>query len=380
MTTTNQYKPDYAVPPGAILAERLDVNEMSHAEFARRCGRSPKLISEIIAGKAPVEAATALQFERVLGVDASVWVALEANYQLDIARQSVPSSETAAGKWVKAFPVRELVERQCLSAPTNHAEAISQLLSFFRVGSIDAWMHRYAADNVVYRRPTKFLSSQAALAAWRRCGEIFSESQECKAFSEASFRNSLKRIRSLTTRPVEEGLKQAIAACNDAGVAVAIVPPLPNAAVSGAAWWLKPSKAVIALSGRYRSADHLWFSFYHEAAHILLHSKKSVFIDEVTTADGPTKNAAEAEADEWAANSLIPSKAADAFCARSRFEAADIRAFAVEQGVAAGIVVGMLQHRGCISWARLNHLKEKLDPNSLVEIHTHSPSTTASIG
>jgi HTH-type transcriptional regulator / antitoxin HigA len=47
-TVTNQYNPDYLVPPGWVLEERLEVQGISHAEFARRCGRSPKLISEII--------------------------------------------------------------------------------------------------------------------------------------------------------------------------------------------------------------------------------------------------------------------------------------------------------------------------------------------
>ena len=32
---------------------------------------------------------------------------------------------------------------------------------------------------------------------------------------------------------------------------------------------------------RHKSDDHLWFSFFPEAAHVLLHSKKSVFVDEV---------------------------------------------------------------------------------------------------
>ncbi len=62
-TTTNQYAPDYAVPPGRVLDEPLEARGISHAEFARRCGRSPKLISEIMAGKAPLEPGTALQFE-----------------------------------------------------------------------------------------------------------------------------------------------------------------------------------------------------------------------------------------------------------------------------------------------------------------------------
>ena len=84
---TDRYRPDYAVPPGWVLAERLDVQGVCRAEFARRCGRSPKLISEIISGKAPLDPETALQFEKVLGVDASVWLGIESEYKLHRARQ-----------------------------------------------------------------------------------------------------------------------------------------------------------------------------------------------------------------------------------------------------------------------------------------------------
>ena len=87
-TAANQFSPDYAVPPGWVLRERIEVEETSHAEFARRCGRSPKLISEIISGKAPLEPGTALQFEKVLGVDASIWLGIESEYQRHRARKT----------------------------------------------------------------------------------------------------------------------------------------------------------------------------------------------------------------------------------------------------------------------------------------------------
>ena len=74
----NQYQPDYAVPPGWIIKERLAAQGISHAELARRCGRSAKLISEIISGKARIAPKTALQFERVMGLDASIWLGIEA--------------------------------------------------------------------------------------------------------------------------------------------------------------------------------------------------------------------------------------------------------------------------------------------------------------
>lgn len=78
---TYQYQPDYAVPPGLLLREYLAARGLSNAEFARCCGRSAKLISEIMAGKALVEPATATEFERVLGMGARIWLGLEADYR-----------------------------------------------------------------------------------------------------------------------------------------------------------------------------------------------------------------------------------------------------------------------------------------------------------
>ena len=82
--TINQYRPDYAIPPGWILEEHLEAQGFSQAELARRCGRSAKLISEIVHGKAPVEPETALQFEKVLGLDADIWLGIEKQYQLHL--------------------------------------------------------------------------------------------------------------------------------------------------------------------------------------------------------------------------------------------------------------------------------------------------------
>ena len=81
VATTYSYRPDYAVPPGWVLQEHLKSQGLSPAELARQCGHSAKLISEIIAGKATVEPKTALQFEKVLGLDASIWLGIAARYR-----------------------------------------------------------------------------------------------------------------------------------------------------------------------------------------------------------------------------------------------------------------------------------------------------------
>jgi Zn-dependent peptidase ImmA (M78 family) len=37
--------------------------------------------------------------------------------------------------------------------------------------------------------------------------------------------------------------------------------------------WLTPAKALIQLSFRYQTDDHLWFTLFHEIAHVLRHDK-----------------------------------------------------------------------------------------------------------
>ncbi len=81
-TSTNQFRPDYAVPPGWVLQEHLEVKSISQAEFARRCGLPKQLISEIIDAKAAVDAQTALLFERELGLAANIWLGIEKRYRL----------------------------------------------------------------------------------------------------------------------------------------------------------------------------------------------------------------------------------------------------------------------------------------------------------
>lgn len=352
-TALNQFNPDYAVPPGWILEERLEVQGISHAEFARRCGRSPKLISEIISGKAPLEPETALQFEKVLGVDASIWLGIETDYQLHRAREIEAEEAAQKAEWVKAFPVNDLIKRGCFQKPDSEGDAMSKLLAFFGVGSVDAWGVRYSAANVAYRHSQAFDSSETALATWLRLGELNAEQQECADYNETKFKQAVRDIRGLTCTPIKDALERATELCNEAGVALAVVRPLPKTALSGAAWWINPRRPIIQLSARHKSDDHLWFSFFHEAAHILLHSKKSIFVDGGKGDDSDF----EEEANEWAANALVPKKAWASFVSGSPNSEQAVRAFADQQGIAPGIIVGMLQHEKRLPWTHLNKLK-----------------------
>ena len=356
-----QYNPDYAAPPGWVLEEELEARGMSQAEFARRCGRSPNLISEIVAGKAPIEPETAIQFDRVLGGGPGIWLRMESNYRLRLAQQIEAANAAEAANWAKGFPVRELVARGVVDKPSSVEDTVARLLSFFGVGSVQAWRVKYSTGQVAYRHSPAFESNEATLATWLRLGEIEAEKTACSDYREALFRQSLRQIRLGTEAPTIETLTGAQDLCKQAGVALCFVKPLPKAAPSGAVWWASPRKAVIQLSARHLTDDHLWFSFFHEAAHILLHSKKDVFIDVGRNKTGNSRiTASDAEADAWAADFLSPREHWDGFARSFMGTAAEVREFARQQGISPGVVVGRLQHEGHLGWNQLNHLKNRL--------------------
>jgi addiction module HigA family antidote len=87
----DQFNPDYATAPGEILAETLEARGIAKADFAQRCGLSPKVMGLILTGKAHVQPEMAAQFERVLGVAASVWINLETAYR-DAEHNPKPSN------------------------------------------------------------------------------------------------------------------------------------------------------------------------------------------------------------------------------------------------------------------------------------------------
>ena len=356
-SSSQAYTPDHASPPGDLVQEYLEELGISARELARRCGRSGKLMAEIVSGKAPLEPATALQLERVLDVPASVWSNMEAAYQLRQARTAESEDFAASYAWAKAFPLASLADRGYLSRVDDKAEQVKEVLKFFGVGGVSACEdHINELLQVDYRTSPKFDNDQWSLAAWLRIGERHAFDIDCQDYDRDGCLAALKDIRGLTLGAFKEALPTIQAKCAAAGVAVVVEPALPKIRASGVSRWLTPRKGLIQQTLRYKSEDHFWFTFFHECAHLILHSRKTIFIDMLQGAGsaGPKE---EAEANTWAADFLVPSAAMRSFRLSFAGTEGEVRNFARSLGIAPGIVVGQLQHDRVIPFTALNKLK-----------------------
>ena len=349
-----RYDPDYAVAPGVTLRSTLTALKMTQADLAARADVSPKHVNQIVQGIAPITYDTALSLEKVTGVPARVWTRLEANYRERLARADEHTALAADAKWLDQFPIKELTHRGHLPATRDRGALVAALCRFFGVANPDSWERVWRRPLAVFRKSPAFESHAGAVAAWLRIGELEAATIDCAPFDAKRFKQALIKIRrELTCEHPDVFVNEMRRLCADAGVALVFVPELTGTRASGAARWISPTKAVIQLSLRHKSDDHLWFSFFHEAAHLLLHSKKATFISNGNEPD----EQAEEEANRFAANLLIPAAAGQRL--RQLRTADDVTTFAQDIGIAPGIVVGRLQKERIFDWNQGNNLKRR---------------------
>lgn len=354
------FQTDYAVPPGEMLAELLEERGMSQVDLAGRADLSKKTINGIIKAREPITPETALAFERVFGVPASLWNNMEATYRQDLARLAQHKKMAVEAKpWVATFPWNEMVKMKLVEPTQDVVARAEALLRFLGVASIEAFKAFCAEPQAAYRRSPAFKPKEEATAVWLRAGELAANKLNCATYAKEKFENALPEIKALTARPPKEAFEQLQTVAAGCGVAVVVVPALKGCRASGSMRWINSGEKeipVIQLSLRHKTDDHFWFSFFHEACHVLKHPKKVVRIEA-----NPGEDAAdpqEQEANRFAGDRLIPAKAlAELGTLKTKEE---ILRGADKLGISPGLLVGRLQHEGRLRHHQLNDLKRDM--------------------
>lgn len=354
MSSKYPFKPDYSVPPGATLREALEEKGISQADLAVRTGMAEKTISQIINGVASITYETAEKLEFALGIPARFWNKRELAYREAIARAEASKRLSESTGWLEQVPVKVLKERGLVPSDAEGVDLVRLVLKFFGVSSVEAWRAAWEQPAAQYRGKAVQEKKPGHVAAWLRMGDLQAEGISTSPFDAVEFKRALADIRKLTLRPASEWKSSMTELCAAAGVAFVITKEIAGAAISGATRWQTKDKAIIQLSLKYKTDDQFWFTFFHEAGHVLLHGKKQVFVDFGLTGDSDD----EVEANAFAADFLIPPDAARQLPKlRTR---AHIRDFAQTIGIAPGIVVGRMQFENYAWTSAFYDLKKKL--------------------
>ena len=113
------------------------------------------------------------------------------------------------------------------------------------------------------------------------------------------------------------------------------------------------------MSIRGKWADIVWFTFFHEACHLLHHqTRRRIFIDGIAD---PGTVELEAEADQFARDMLIPPDASETFCDSGSFTQQAVGRFAQSIHIALFVVVGRLQKEKKLPYNQLTSLTRRYE-------------------
>ena len=346
--TTNTFNPNWASPPGKTIDELAKEKNISNNSLANYLEIKPASLNELLFGNIPLTNELAEKLSLYLGATPKFWINREAQYRNLVTELR----QVEEKKWLSKLPTAEMVKLGWIS-PKFSSES---LLEYFKVSNIWAWKTKYYSKflNTAFRTSSSFDINFMSVSSWLRQGEIHAEKIVCAPFNSDLFQNKLADIKKLTKKKNPKNfIVQLKKICADCGVAIAFVKTPKGCTASGAAYFISKDKALIILSFRYLKDDQFWFTFFHEAGHILLHNK-GVFIEELNHDD--LDNIQEKEANNFAMNILIPEQ--------SRKHLEDIPLtkdgiirFALNHDISPGILIGQLQHLRIIGFNQLNWYK-----------------------
>jgi hypothetical protein len=273
------------------------------------------------------------------------------------SREVTKGQDIEKSTWLSELPLRDMIKFRWLDTAYAANDQVTACLQFFNVPDIQTWRKTYrdVLEMAAFRTSPTFASTPAAVAAWLRRGEIMSSAIECRQWNPKRFEEELRNIRSLSRKKDPQlFLPELQKRCAECGVAVVVVRAPSGCRASGATRFISESKALLLLSFRYLSDDHFWFTFFHEAGHLLLHGKRALFLEGAGFAS--TKK--EEEANTFSAEMLIPPEYKPDFL-NLGINSREVIRFAMRVGISPGIVVGQLQYFRHIGLNQLNRLKRR---------------------
>lgn len=349
MAKQNQYFPQIAFHPGETLTEKLEELGMGPKEFAVRTGKPEKTIIAIIKEKSSITPEMAVQFEHVLKIPAHFWLNMQRNYDEFLAREEQKVLLSKSTGWAKLFPLAEMIKKGWLPQNSTLESKTAGLLAFFSLSSHIAWEDYYLNQQlkVVFRISLAHTKEPYAISAWLRKGDLQAAELSSENYNDKNFKEALPEIKSIMAKHPADFFKKLQTSCLNAGVKVVHTPCLPKAPIAGSTRWLNDTP-LIQLSGRYNRNDSFWFTFFHEAGHILLHGKKDIFLEKIDYSERDIIK--EEEADNFAIKWTLTKEEEQEIIDSAPLNERDIISFARKFNTHPAIIIGRLQHDKLISY------------------------------
>ena len=324
--------------PLAAIEFRMEQAGLTTRDLVPLIGSRSK-VSEVLSGQRSITMPMARALHEHLGVPAEV-----------LLQASGPDADQPEERiqWSR-FPLREMTKRGWVPSVPNMAKHAEDLIQ----GLIDRAGGWQVARAALYRKNDHLRMNAKtdpyAQQAW--CWQVLATANA--NLPDALYKTGTVTLDFLTQVAklscAEEGPRVAQRFLAQHGIPLVIERHLPRTYLDGAALRLGDGRPVVALTLRYDRIDSFWFSLLHELAHVGRHLDRDAgdaFIDDLSLRkpDPGPEDRREADADEWAAEALIPSAKWEASPVRSTPTPIGVMTLAHHLQVHPATVAGRIRH------------------------------------
>ncbi|MBQ1850433.1 MAG: helix-turn-helix domain-containing protein [Lachnospiraceae bacterium] len=335
-------------PPGARIREELTRRGMQQKEFAIRMNVTEKHVSKLINGEVLLTANVAMRLATVLGIPAAEWSAMEAAYRESLLAYQAHREMEEDIALAQCFPYGEMAKLGWVPKAKNVKEKVLGLRSFFEVVELPL-LERFELTGFAGRKLSLHNEEDLILMAWMQAARKKAREISGGAIAVREITGILPKLRAWTYEKPQAFLPQLQKLLASKGILLVFLPRIKGLDLHCATFAFG-NRVVIAMTATKMKDGEFWYRLLHEIGHVFL---GHVGLEEGTTPQDET------DATIWARNTLLPRKEFDAYKDAGKFTEKTITEFSKEQGVAAGILVGRLQHDGLISGGSHNRFKRE---------------------
>lgn len=341
--------PELLIHPGETLSEVLEDRNMNQNELALRTGVSRKHISHVINGKASITADFAAKLEYALNIEASFWMNLQSDYDLEKAacedQRSITEEEIDIAKQLKDIWAY-LVNEMSYPSIRLYKDRVILLRRFLDVSNLT--LIPRLQQSAVFRKATHTEINPYVLFAWQKlCVMTISETNITDRIDLEKLKQYLPKIKSLMFIEINDAIKQLKDLFSECGIYFTVIKNFPGAPVQGYIEKISEKGLLLCLTIRGKRADIFWFSLYHEIGHILNEDFEKGYVDY-----NFEKNDRENRADNFAKNKLIDPVMYEKFIQTKGYKSREkIKELAKQNGVPDYIVWGRLQKEEILPWS-----------------------------
>lgn len=333
--------------PGEYLADELVARSWSQADFADIIGRPVQFVSEIINAKKELTAESAAQVAAALGSEASTWLGLQAAYQLwrlgqDADHRHSATQVAARAQIAEVVPLTQLEKRGVIGRHESAEDVLAEVMRDFHMETAED-LPRF---RVAAKRANAHEDLSLTQRGWLWTAQRLARRQVLPHYDETGFRAVAESLAREVSKP--EDLQELPERFASVGVHLAFVEHFPGGKIDGAAFMLG-ANPVVAVSGRGKRFDKLFFALMHEVGHVLAGHVRNdgVAMDDLADEAAQVANQTrEAEANDLAERWVLGGPVRP----RGAISSQTVAVCAQSLGVPEAFVVGNLQHHRLLSW------------------------------